>query len=154
MAVFNVMFPVLPGKEDAARAWIEEFSGPRRAGFDELQRRSEIERETLTLLKTPMGSFLLVWFDGDIEKAFGALLSGDDECTAHSDLVLYRFDDRALEEVLAADPQLGAGLSALAAARQAALDGSGSPSSLAPGQGAAEPSVRLIPRIRRLFGQR
>ena len=81
MAVFNVMFPILPGKEDAARAWIEEFSGPRRAGFDELQRRSEIERETLTLLKTPMGSFLLVWFDGDTEKAFGALLSGEDEFT-------------------------------------------------------------------------
>jgi len=82
------------------------------------------------------------------------LLPGDDECTAHSDLVLYRFDDRALEEVLAADPQLGAGLSALAAARHAALEGSGSPSSLAPGHGVAEPSVRLVPRIRRLFRQR
>ena len=68
MAVFNVMFPILPGKEDAARAWIEEFSGPRRAGFDELQRRSEIERETLTLLKTPMGSFLLVWVSTPIEE--------------------------------------------------------------------------------------
>jgi hypothetical protein len=32
------------------------------------------------------------------------LLSGDDECTAHSDVALYRFDGRALEEVVAADP--------------------------------------------------
>ena len=81
MAVFNVAFPVLPGKEDAARAWITEFSGPRRAGFDELQRRSEIERETLTLQTTPMGSFLLVWFEGDVEKAFGAVITGQDEFT-------------------------------------------------------------------------
>jgi small-conductance mechanosensitive channel len=81
------------------------------------------------------------------------LLPGNGECTAHSDVVLYRFDDRALEEVLAADAQLGAGLSAIAAARQAAL-ASGSPSSLAPDPGAAEPSLRLVPGMRRLFSQR
>jgi small-conductance mechanosensitive channel len=80
------------------------------------------------------------------------LLPGHDGCTADSDVVLYRIDGRALEEVLAADPQLGAGLSAIAAARQAALDGSGSPSIVAPGHVAA--SVHLMPRIRRLFRQR
>ncbi len=82
------------------------------------------------------------------------LLSGDDECTAHSDVALYRLDDHALEEVVAADPQLGAGLSAIAAARQAALAGSGNPSPLVPGPGEAQSSVRLVPRIRHLFGRR
>jgi hypothetical protein len=81
MGVFNVMFPVLSGKEDACRAWIAELSGARKEGFDELQRRSEIERETLTLVSTPMGSFLLVWFDGDVEKAFAAVIGGQDEFT-------------------------------------------------------------------------
>lgn len=81
MAVFNGMFPILPGKEDAARAWIKEVAGPRRAGFDAMQRRSAIERETLTLMSTPMGSFMLVWFDGDIEKAFGEVATGQDEFT-------------------------------------------------------------------------
>jgi hypothetical protein len=81
MAVFNVAFPILPGKEEAARTWVNEFAGPRRPGFDELQRLSEITRETLTLQTTPMGSFLLVWFDGDVEKAFGAVATGQDDFT-------------------------------------------------------------------------
>jgi len=81
MGVFSVMFPVLPGKEDAARAWIGALSGPRKAGFDALQQRSEIERETLTLQVTPGGSFLLVWFDGNVQKAFEAVVTGQDEFT-------------------------------------------------------------------------
>jgi hypothetical protein len=44
--VFSGMFPILPGKEDAARAWIAEASGPRREGWDEMQRKSELTRET------------------------------------------------------------------------------------------------------------
>jgi hypothetical protein len=81
MAAFNSMFPVLPGKEDAVRDWIAELAGPRKAGFDALQRRSDIARETLTLQETPTGAFLLFWFDGDVEKAFRALIAGDDEFT-------------------------------------------------------------------------
>ena len=82
MPAFNSMFPILPGKEEVARAWIRELAGPRRAGWDALQQRSEITRETLTLATTPMGAFLLFWFDGDIEKAFGEVITGQDEFTA------------------------------------------------------------------------
>jgi hypothetical protein len=81
MGAFNVVFPILPGKEEAARAWIREIQGPRKDGFDAMQRRSEIARETLTLQTTPMGSFMLVWFDGDVEKAFGEVAAGQDEFT-------------------------------------------------------------------------
>ena len=81
MAVFNSMFPILPGKEDAARAWITELAGARKDGFDAMQQRSEITRETLTLQTTPMGSFLLFWFDGNVEKAFEAVMTGQDEFT-------------------------------------------------------------------------
>lgn len=82
MGVFSGMFPVLPGKEDAARAWLNEVSGPRAAEFDAMQRESEITRETVTLQETPVGSFLLVWFEGNVEKAFGVVATGQDEFTA------------------------------------------------------------------------
>jgi hypothetical protein len=81
MAVFNSMFPVMPGKEDAARAWIAALGGPRKEGFDALQRRSDITRETLTLQESPAGSFLLFWLEGDVGKAFAAVIGGDDEFT-------------------------------------------------------------------------
>jgi len=82
MPVFNAMFPILPGKEDACRAWINELEGARKEGFDDMQRRSEITHETLTLVTTPMGSFMLVWFEGNsIEKAFETVITGDDEFT-------------------------------------------------------------------------
>ena len=81
MPAFNSMFPVLPGKEAAAREWIAQLGGARKTGFDALQRRSEIDRETLTLQETPHGAFLLFWFDGDVEKAFASVIGGDDEFT-------------------------------------------------------------------------
>jgi hypothetical protein len=82
MAAFNSMFPVLPGKEDAARAWIAQLAGARKDGFDALQERSGIARETLTLQETPAGAFLLFWFDGDVERAFASVITGDDDFTA------------------------------------------------------------------------
>ena len=78
------------------------------------------------------------------------LLPADVECAAHSDVVLYRLDDRALQELLASDPQLDADLSAMAAARRAAFAGTASSADVE----AAETTVRFAPRIRRLFGQR
>jgi len=75
------MFPILPGKEDAARAWAKEVAGPRKDGFDALQRRGDITRETWTLQTTPAGSFMLVWFEGNVEKAFEDVATGQDEFT-------------------------------------------------------------------------
>jgi len=82
MTVFNGMFPILPGQEDAARAWAAEIAGPRRAGWDALQSRAKITRETFTIQTTPNGSFLLVWFEGNVPKAFEDVATGQDEFTA------------------------------------------------------------------------
>jgi hypothetical protein len=79
MAVFNGLFPVLPGKEDAIKAFAAETVGDRRSDFEELQARSSITRESWAVQETPMGSFVLVWFDGDVEKAFADLASDDSE---------------------------------------------------------------------------
>ena len=78
--------------------------------------------------------------------------AGAPACTARSQAVLYRIDERALEEVLAADSELATGLSAIAATRQAAL--AETTGTLAPGHRATDTSARFVPRIRRLFGQR
>lgn len=57
---------------------------PRRCGsrveqFDLQQAKAGISRETWTLQPTPMGSFVLVWFEGDVEKAFADLATDTDE---------------------------------------------------------------------------
>ncbi len=79
MGVFNGMFPILKGKEDAARAFASETIGARQADFEAHLARSNMARETWALQETPMGSFMLVWFDGDVEKAFGDLATNDSE---------------------------------------------------------------------------
>src|ERR1700730_9733161 len=79
MGVFNGMFPILQGKEDEARAFAAETIGARKAAFEEFQARSNITRETWALQETPMGSFMLVWFEGDVEKAFGDLAADQSE---------------------------------------------------------------------------
>ena len=40
MAVFNAAFPILPGKEDAARAFATAVLAERRAGFEAAQSRA------------------------------------------------------------------------------------------------------------------
>ena len=79
MGVFNGLFPILEGKEGAARAFAAETLGARRADFDAVQARSSITRETWALQETPMGSFMLVWFEGDVEKAFADLATDSSE---------------------------------------------------------------------------
>jgi hypothetical protein len=82
MGVFNGMFPVQAGKEEDARAFAAETMGARRAGFDAHHARSGNTRETWALQETPMGSFILVWFEGDVEKAFADLATNDAEFMA------------------------------------------------------------------------
>ena len=82
MSVFNGMFPIVKGKEGATRAFAAEVAGPRQADFRAHHARANTTRETWTIQETPMGSFLLVWFEGDIEKAFGDHATHPSEFTA------------------------------------------------------------------------
>ena len=72
MAVFNGAFPVLPGKLEEARAFAKETMGPRRSGFDEIQKRGTVTRETWSIQEMSDGSaIVLVWFEADdIDKVF------------------------------------------------------------------------------------
>ncbi len=79
MALFNAAFPVLPGKEDAARAFSKEVMGPRLDDFLATQKACETTEELWTLQQTPAGSFMLVYFEGDVEKAFTHLATDNGE---------------------------------------------------------------------------
>jgi hypothetical protein len=80
MAVFNGAFPILPGKEQAGRDFAAACMGERRKGFEEQAATSGLTRETWALQETPMGSFMLVWFEApDIEKSFMDMASAGNE---------------------------------------------------------------------------
>ncbi len=81
MGVFNGMFPVQAGKEEEARAFAAETLGARRTGYEAQLARGGITRETWALQETPMGSFMIVWFEGDVEKTFADLATDDSEFT-------------------------------------------------------------------------
>lgn len=81
MGVFNGMFPIGAGKEEDARAFAAETVGSRLAGYEAHHARAGNTRETFTLQEAPMGSFLLVWFEGDVQKAFGDLATDDSDFT-------------------------------------------------------------------------
>ena len=82
MAVFNGAFPILAGKEQAGREFAATCTGERRKGFEAQHARSGLTRETWALQETPMGSFMLVWFEApDVEKSFTDLATSDDEFT-------------------------------------------------------------------------
>ena len=49
MAVFNGVFPILPGKEQRGRDFAAAVMGERRKGFEALQTTSRITRETWAL---------------------------------------------------------------------------------------------------------
>jgi len=79
MGVFNGVFPVLDGKEEAARSFAKEAAGERRNQLGAHLARSNVTRETWSFVTTPMGSFMNVWFEGDVEAAFGDLATNDEE---------------------------------------------------------------------------
>ena len=79
MGVFNGVFPIQAGKEDDARAFAAENLGARRRDYEAHLARGGITRETWALQETPMGSLMLVWFEGDVEKAFADLATDDSE---------------------------------------------------------------------------
>ena len=81
MGVFNGMFPIAKGKEDAARKFAADTVGARKADFAGQQARANITRETWAMQETPMGSFMLVWFEGDVEKVFAELATDDSDYT-------------------------------------------------------------------------
>ena len=67
-----LVMPILPGKTDDARAFIRDLDGPRKAEFDQSERRIGITKELWYLAKLPTGDQLV----GYMEAAnFGAAVA-------------------------------------------------------------------------------
>ncbi|MEO6397907.1 MAG: hypothetical protein ABIP13_05530 [Tepidiformaceae bacterium] len=81
MAAFNSAFPILPGKTETARSFASAITGSRSEEFKAMQSRAGTTRETWSLQETPAGDSMLVWFEGDVEKAFGDLATATDDFT-------------------------------------------------------------------------
>jgi len=81
MAVFNGAFPILEGSIENAREFAKAVSGARNAEFKAMQNRAGTTRETWSLQETPAGAFMLVWFEGDIDRAFADLATANDDFT-------------------------------------------------------------------------
>lgn len=81
MPMMAVAFPILPGKTDAWRGFMEELNGARRAEF-EASRHNAGVRERTFLQSTPMGDVVIVTLEGDDPgRAFGKMLGADDAFT-------------------------------------------------------------------------
>lgn len=77
MAVINAAFPILPGKTDAWQAWADEISpgGPRRADWEDHNRRYGLTRQVAPLQRTPTGDFVAVFWEGDNPGAMMAAIT-------------------------------------------------------------------------------
>ena len=56
--------PVLPGKAEAGRRFVAEVLGPRKADWDDLQRRQGVTRESYFLQHDPEGDLFIVTGEG------------------------------------------------------------------------------------------
>ncbi len=76
-----VAFPILPGKTDEWRTWMEELKGPRHEEFVASRRRAGVHERTF-LQSTPMGDLVIVTLEGDDpERSFGEMMSATDAFT-------------------------------------------------------------------------
>ena len=76
-----VAFPILPGKTDEWRTWMEELKGPRHEEFVASRRRAGVHERTF-LQSTPMGDLVIVSLQGeDPARAFGQMMAADDDFT-------------------------------------------------------------------------
>lgn len=79
MSVFNAIIPIAAGNEAAAREFARSIMNEREPEFAAFVGAAGIIRETWTMLPTPMGTFLLFWFDGDVEAAMVDLATNTSE---------------------------------------------------------------------------
>jgi len=104
MAMMAVVFPIMPAKTEAWRAFADELAGSRREEFQASRRDAGVHERTF-FQSTPMGDLVIVTLEGDDPSAsFGRLLQqhGDfaDWFLAHAS-DLHGFD---LSQVPAGDP--------------------------------------------------
>jgi hypothetical protein len=74
MEYFNAAFPILQGKTEQALKLAADLTGTRRADYEAGLKRAGMIRETWSLQRTPIGDFMLIWFEAEnVERVFEIL---------------------------------------------------------------------------------
>ncbi len=72
--------PILPGKTEAARVFLQEQDGPRKQELTACGQSVGISKETWAIQQTPQGDFFVVYMAGDnIAEAFQQLAATQSE---------------------------------------------------------------------------
>ena len=80
MAILNFSAPILPGKFDQWKAFHDSLrlGGENGAKWEDQMRRYNIERQIVSLQRTPHGDFVVVFFEGPEPAAMMAGLGTSD----------------------------------------------------------------------------
>jgi hypothetical protein len=80
MDQFCLALPILPGKTDDARAFMAELEGPRKAQYDQSERRIGIPKEVWYIAALPGGDTFIAYMESDdIQGAIGKFIESQDE---------------------------------------------------------------------------
>ncbi|MDQ3512596.1 MAG: DUF6176 family protein [Chloroflexota bacterium] len=72
--------PILPGKTEAARAFLRELDGPRKQELAACDQHLGIVKETWAIQQTPQGDLLVGYVAGeDVGRAFTQFAASQDE---------------------------------------------------------------------------
>lgn len=82
MATYAFAVPILPGQDEAERAFIAEIEGPRRSEYEAAWRGYGVKVERIWIQETPQGKLSLVYLElDDPAQLFGGLATSDDPFT-------------------------------------------------------------------------
>jgi hypothetical protein len=72
--------PILPGKTEAARAFLQEMDGPRKSQLVECGQSMGVSKETWAIQQTPQGDVFVVYMAGDnIAQTFTQMAASQTE---------------------------------------------------------------------------
>jgi hypothetical protein len=72
--------PILPGKTDEARAFMQELEGPRKPDYDRSERRIGIPKELWFLAAMPSGDHFIAYMESEnFSRALGLFSQSQDE---------------------------------------------------------------------------
>ncbi len=72
--------PILPGKTEAARAFLRELDGPRKPQWDACARQFAATKETWAIQQMPQGDLFVVYLAGeDTAEVFRGFAASQDE---------------------------------------------------------------------------
>lgn len=79
MAYYAFINPVIAGKMDSWKSYIQEMNGPRKHERKESRKKAGLAVERVWLQHTPTGDFAVVYWEAkDISKVFETLIKSDD----------------------------------------------------------------------------